>query len=586
MGKYNENAAALTWEIVNGSKDMGKWELSYLKEDKYESFKGEGFEEFLNAAQNLGEDMNVIYTKDLRWLVLLIRKFINFKGRSFFANSDFNFYYIQIADNVELRNWDEFWDKVDDGKEFLRRLNVCRKHYIPKGQESMKGLDKGYKTTLAHDMWADEHHRYYLYQPWALNYCERLSPQTEDELSWMRRLDKAGFYYQNPDQLNKIVPRIHQYDISSAYLGYLTRKSFPMDSFTYTDDDDEIDKIVDEKYYCWYGLIRFHKLQWKSDLFHFELPRFGQPIEGEMCGWELLLTNVDFDGWFRKCFSFESCEFTFIYYAQQRPFSLSERDYIKMFNELYEDKSSQKKGTFAKEITKKRCQLPFGQPIKSLIHDEQVVYLEEDNDFEIMDKEPESLDQIKKTIKNRGLPYYVGLWVAAHSRAEFFTVLNKVGFDKVIYGDTDSIKFTGDEGIKVIEEHNKEIIAYVRGLNRKRNTYVDEELGIWQNEGDLDAIKAIGTKWYITLKPNGEYEIKASGANVENLNKWANSIQNPMVKFGYYMEVEGMFKNVYSDGESITVEYINKMTKDVKKEILNYGTPLYYYNPWEEKNNE
>ena len=50
MGKYNENAAALTWEIVNGSKDMGKWELSYLKEDKYESFKGEGFEEFLNAA--------------------------------------------------------------------------------------------------------------------------------------------------------------------------------------------------------------------------------------------------------------------------------------------------------------------------------------------------------------------------------------------------------------------------------------------------------------------------------------------------------------------------------------------------------
>jgi hypothetical protein len=27
--KYNENAAAFTWEIINDSEDIGSWELLY-----------------------------------------------------------------------------------------------------------------------------------------------------------------------------------------------------------------------------------------------------------------------------------------------------------------------------------------------------------------------------------------------------------------------------------------------------------------------------------------------------------------------------------------------------------------------------
>ena len=40
--KYNENAAALNWEIVNESTDIGKWKLWYLNN----LIEGYGFEEF------------------------------------------------------------------------------------------------------------------------------------------------------------------------------------------------------------------------------------------------------------------------------------------------------------------------------------------------------------------------------------------------------------------------------------------------------------------------------------------------------------------------------------------------------------
>jgi len=63
---------------------------------------------------------------------------------------------------------------------------------------------------------------------------------------------------------------------------------------------------------------------------------------------------------------------------------------------------------------------------------------------------------------------YVGLWTIAYSRLEFLTVLLKIGLDNVVYGDTDSVKFLGLDGIKVIEEHNKSIDEEFRKVSLHR----------------------------------------------------------------------------------------------------------------------
>lgn len=184
MSKFNDNAAALTWEIINNNEDIGNWKLVYLSGKDIKEFEGKGFKEFLNAANNLSELVNIIYVKRVRWFIHLIKEFVDFKDKEFFASystkKKFRFFYAMLTDKIQVRDWDSFWDSITDGVEFLNRLNKCRQIFIPEDQKTKKGIEKGYKTTLSHDMWEDIKKRYHLYQPWCYNYCKAMAPKDEE----------------------------------------------------------------------------------------------------------------------------------------------------------------------------------------------------------------------------------------------------------------------------------------------------------------------------------------------------------------------------------------------------------------------
>ena len=277
-----------------------------------------------------------------------------------------------------------------------------------------------------------------------------------------------------------------------------------------------------------------------------------------------------------------SCHCLELFYAEQKELP---KDYARMFQELYEDKAAQKKGTFAKEIFKFRAELPFGQPIKAVDYFGKVVYNEKTNQFEVVEEPEKSLQEVRFKLSKRGMPMYVSLWCVAYSRLEFFTVLNKIGLDKVVYGDTDSVKFIGDEGIKIIEEHNKTIEEEFNRINKKRGIYMDAKLGKWCDEGDVSCFKSIGVKWYLTEK-DGEIDVKAAGAQMDTLEKWLKEAPNAFIRFDIKMKCFGLFKKVKCSNGSVSITYTNEMDKTIKKEILNHGTPLYYYNPQEENENE
>lgn len=576
--KYNENAAALNWNIVNGSEDIGLWKLWY--EGKL--IEGTGFIEFFNAAQSISEDINAIFVKRLKWFIHLAKNFITFVGRQFFANGDKEFYFIEIADNIELRNWDNFWKKVEDGGDFLKRLDICRT-FLNHGEggnlnKNKASLKNHYKYTLAKEMWRDEINKYYLYSDTA-NFCNELLPQTEDELYFMEQLDKAGFYYSNSDYRMKRVANVHCYDISSAFLSFLLKEKFPYSSFKEATTGEEVQKVIKGKFHCYYGMFRFHRLKYKLN-FPVDLRRFGRPVDHEINSWELILTNVDM-AWFQKVFSWERCEPMYFYYAEQKELSI--KNYRKMFIDLYQTKDSQKKGTFAKEIAKFRAELPFGQPIKAVSYCGKTIYDEKSNDFIIVKNEEKSFEQIKIDLLKRKMPMYVGLWVAAYARKEFFSVLNAIGLENVVYGDTDSVKFIGEEGIKVIEEHNKETLKQLRALDKKYSTATNPKIGQWIDEGTVDAFKGIANKWYITMT-NGEIDVKAAGANPEIIKNHLKTKKNPISEFNMYMKIDEMRLTISTKGKTVCLEYNNKIDEDFKKELCNKKfTALYNFNPYEEK---
>ena len=588
--KYNENAAALTWEIVNDSKDIGLWKLWYNENES--PIEGSGIEEFIGAAQALTQDIQVIFVKRLKWFIHLARNFMTFKDREFFANGEQEFYFINICDNVELRNWDNFWKNIEDGQVFLKRLEVCRVYFNHgEGGERNKNklsLKNHYKYTLAKEMWRDIYNQNFFYQSWSKNYCNTLLPQDEEELNYITTFDKAGFYYCNQDYSKKVIEKIYRYDISSAYLSYLSRKEFPMEQFSYTENPEEMKKIITEGYCCWYGTFSFYKMQYKYENgIMMDLSRFGVPIETELCSWQLLLTDVDYQ-WVKILFNWDKCYLpSRLYYTRKK---ILDYRYHQAFSYLYNAKKPQKKGTFAKEIYKFRAQEVFGQPIKALDYCSKTIYDEETNSFVAVPKDEKSFEQIKFELSKRGIPMYVGLWVAAYSRLEFATVLSKIGFDNVIYGDTDSITFIGEEGVKIIEEHNKKIIEEKAKVFKRTRVVIDNDLGQWLNEGEFRNFKFIANKTYICekLQEDGTWDlvVKAAGANGDNIKRYLLSRKNPFSSFNIYMEVPQMRYTIEKDDNTIKLVYDKKIDREELFKYQRRQTSLYYFNPWEEQNNE
>lgn len=573
---YNDNAAALTWEIINDKEDIGKFEILYSGK----IIKGEGFKEFLNAASGLSNQINVIYVKYLKWFVKISQAFINYEGKEFFANGEKEFYFIQIMDNVELRNWDNFWNKIDSKEEFLKRLDLCRENF--KGNCKNKlGLKNHYKYTLAKEMWEDMKYRYYLWQPWAANYCKEMVPKTEEELVNLEALDKASFYFCNSNYFNKREYYVRCYDLSSSHLSFLARKKFPYQSFELEEDSSKIQQIIKLKRDAWYCRIIFKKLQYKID-FPINLQRFGWPEpECGQCAWNLALTNIDME-WFKEVFSWEGAIVYNFYHSPQKEL---DRDYAKMFDSLYEWKNQQKKGTFAKEIHKFRAELPFGQPMKKTSYCTKTIWTES-NEFEVVEEEEKPFEEIQNKIMKRGIPMQVSYWVAAYSRLEEFTIINRIGIDNVLYGDTDSVKFIGEEGVRVIEQRNKEIEEEFNLIGMKRFYKFNQKLGKWCDEGIMACFKAIGIKWYITIDMDSKYDVKAAGADINALKTALLEKRDPINTFNLRMQIKGLFKEIMpsrKNKNAVVFRYKNKMDNEIKKEVLKHkGTDLYYYNPYEE----
>ena len=532
---YNDNVAALNWEVINHKQDIGFWKLAY--DNKV--IKGIGFENFIKAATSLSEDINVIYVNHINSFIRVSQNFIDYSREDiqYFMNGKADFLWVQF-DNIELRNWKKILKNTNDEVEFVEKIDLLRDVF--KGNcVNRLGLKNHFKYTLSSEMWKYICERYYLRANWARDFCKTLLPQDEMELQYMQKLNRASFYYCNEANFDMTLENLHSYDISSSHASFLIREKFPSSPFKSAETEEEINKVLyntKDVRPCYHGLFYFQNLQYRTP-FHFELASFGMPEAPGSNNWFLFLTNVDLESWVFKIFHCDSWECQQLYYADQKELS---KDYAKMIDSLYTIKSGQEPETFAKDISKFNLELPFGQSIKRIDYDFIGTYDQETEEFVLRREQGKTFKEIQRDLVNRGMPYYVGLWVAAYSRREEIEMIYNIGFDNVVYGDTDSVKFFGDEGIRIIEKRNRDIAMQFRLICGKRNMSCNMQLGQWCKEEDIKRFKAVGIKWYLTENYKGELDVKAAGANNDVLLEYLNNLEDPFSSFSRTIEVPNL----------------------------------------------
>jgi len=152
--------------------------------------------------------------------------------------------------------------------------------------------------------------------------------------------------------------------------------------------------------------------------------------------------------------------------------------------------------------------------MKSIELTGKLIYFPDELSFEPVSFPSEMTFEEKiKNLAARSMPYAVSLWVVAYSRAEWFYVASRIGWDNMVYGDTDSVYFRGEEGHNVVAERNKQITEEFRVIGNKRKLYFDERLGKWEREEDVEMFKSIGKKWYIKENKAGELTVTCAGVN-------------------------------------------------------------------------
>lgn len=561
--KYNDYAIALNWEVLNDQTDIGKWEMLFEENEKI--VNGNGMSDLLEALLQLSQDqINVIYVKNLNLFEIIGENYFsyNLDYMAVVKDSQINFFNLKIFEWVQLINWDSFFNDVEDCKEIIRRISLCRKHFKGNNKNALS-LKSHYRITKATDQWFDIVQRFYLTAPWANNFRSSLLPQDQTELELFLTIYKGSFSFINPNYIGRVVENIKGYDISSSHSGFILRKKYPASTGEMILDGNEALKILNDDWHAWIGEFEFEGLYEKFDL-PIDLRNFGYINDDD--NWVLILTNVHWKT-FKRLFGAINVKPRCLYKYQNKELP---KNYALMINSLYEDKEWYKKNEdqFLKGIFKFRTELPFGQSIKSPECHQAVIYNEENNTFEKLALDKVPFEETIEKLKSYALPMQIGIWTAAYSWSEEIEMILDIGIENVVYGDTDCVKFVGDFD-NIIEQHNKDINKEVDVISSKRNMLeTNKKLGRWQYEGTFSKFKTIGLKWYL-YEIDNELKVKAAGASIENLEKWIAEQSNPFEAFDKEMYVPNLFKNVSINREkgTVSIEYANYMGENLKREL-------------------
>ena len=328
---------------------------------------------------------------------------------------------------------------------------------------------------------------------------------TQYTYSMIHQAKHGGWCALNPRWLEKIVMNVWHFDFRSHYPTQLRKHKFPMGKSFKT--NDSLEKIImQNEDYTYFVKISFSSCKPKKDKICMIKEDWirTEKIRNEKRG-VLYLTNIDLK-WFLR--HYMVCDLVIENQICIKNDYLPEAQ-IKVIDEAFIEKYKAKvelqlhKGTkeeswyqFLYEQAKVRLNSIYGEYAK--------------DPLKYLDKDKTIAEGLKEFYKGRynTVMYPVGVLVTVYARDELFEFIELIGYNNVIYGDTDSLFFVGGQDIydKVMAKNEElaKTAPYAEYMGEK--FYYD----VFEFEEKVDFFKALHSKCYATVK-DGKFTSKIAG---------------------------------------------------------------------------
>lgn len=387
---------------------------------------------------------------------------------------------------------------------------------------------------------------------------------------------RGGNTHANRLHSGDILHHLGSVDIQSSYPSQIMLKDYPMGKpFTYgaiVTSGDQLDAIIEENY-MFFGrfLITGVKIKNRHPIPDIPLSKCLRPARkpaldnGRILASDEIYISMTSIDWqiFKDIYSYEEIYGTDIWLSLLKPLPRVLRDAV--FAKFSDKCILKYRGTNtpdekrAYDLSKVVVNGIFGMLFMNPVRDE-IVFDPADMTYqEAPSKWPEMTEEaFAKLQYNYPWSYLWGLWTSALGRLQLHAAIKLVGYDNVVYCDTDSIKFVGGtvpEGIKRFNEEitsRAEELGYVAEVDGVR--FVP---GIWEDESDgapylYEEFRTLGAKKYAYTLKDGSFHITMSGVAKE---EGVQAIQEraekegirPIEAFekGAYIEDAGGFKATY-----------------------------------------
>ena len=439
----------------------------------------------------------------------------------------------------------------------------------------------------------------------------------EKEYRLLRKAFRGGNTHANRYYVDKIVPDVYSYDISSSYPTQQLTHMFPMKPFKWLVLEQKTAAARLKRVFQFIGLgyavvgtYQFKNMRLKN---HREPIPYISLSRCQAMGtddYELTLDN----GRVLECGYMEiSCteidleiileQYTFDY-MDVMECMIAQKDYLpaeyrEVIQNYYNKKTALKgddseDGKYIYTKSKNMLNAVYGMSATDPVH--QDIYYQDGN-YKISGYEDFNQDELLKLLKNASFPYQWGVYTTALARKQLQDAIKLCG-DRIVYCDTDSVKVIGNIDINIM---NKELMkkavqskAYADDMNGHRHY-----IGLFEDDGHYDEFITQGAKRYayrigdhlgitvagVSKKINEETGISFAVEELETLDRfrvgmtWRKaggtiSVYNDADDFDYTDPVTGNTLHIGRNVAIVPSTYVMTYSKDYRlllNEIQLYG---------------
>lgn len=376
-----------------------------------------------------------------------------------------------------------------------------------------------------------------------LKLCKSLNSFDFEEYMEMCHLLTGGSTHANRLYVNRIINAIIKcFDFSSSYPWTMLHCKFPISKFITAEYDIKYDN---PDKYTWIATIEFEDLECIKCNEYLSIHKAlskekylsdnGKLVKAKKC--KYILTAVDM-AIINECYTWENLTIINFKYAVVDYLPDKFRRYIL---ELYNAKTTLKGVPEQADIyQKKKAKINacYGMMLTKIYND-VIKYSDGNWSCEKFNKflfEQIKEENSKKALQNNFLAMQFGIYVTAWSRMAIYSIINPVD-DLIHYHDTDSVYFSDDEVLQIIEEYNSKIPLIHKELAEQLNVDVSmfapedikgikHPIGIMDFDGEYIEGVYLGAKRYCLRKPNGELKQTVAGVRKGSVTALNDDLRN------------------------------------------------------------